>query len=756
MQRSLFFGALAAIMMLSMTQVISASSQAANEVTTDLALGDGAVWYEYGTGATHQRTPVTGDAFVDTVIDAGDVVLAPFIDGAALPDPTVPWWDDAWSARHCASVSGAGIAVIQHRFDSTTPAPWAASGHVQADYGDVRAVAWDGTTNAAVPFWLATPADTDTGRAFLEMDFTTAATQTVCLYFGHSSGGLTSSSDPSLGQTWGTKRAVYERVNPRSSSTIAVSNPTAISVLVSTNPSGTTGTTIAPGGVATIQMGTDVTLYATGSVIVRGTNTTASDESLTPTFHLGTRFLSATQRLTQRWCFTGPAGTSITIDPTASSPTIFFLDPTSPCRTADSNRTTVITSGAPVGAFHVTLNGIDQHVLYPATTEPLFGVPSERLLIAATGATDVRVDRSGGSTATYALPLVQSYIAFPGANGTAEAARVTTLSGTAIGAAQQGDADGGDSTSLLPISAMAARYVTPLASTYVAITCPVPGQIIHVAGVPQTCAGTNVGKLRLGATPAGTTIESPNGAAFMVVYEPGTDESNMFIPRFSWADSSSVSPSLQSLTAPIGTWTAAVTQATDTWGLFTATTSTPAGTSVTWEVACAPTSTGPFSYSTLTPGDPLPHECDDHDAVSIRSTLRRTSVETPRVTAIGVEHTLVMASPSLSLAVDVSDGERRWAWRIHDPSRFGEFASLIETRTQSSTGTYVTTLVDEQMNDARSVVATSPTAADTGTGTPRVHRSSIRVDVTTAPNAPDEVVWSTIGSMRSERSIIVR
>lgn len=735
-----------------------------NEAESTLTLSDGPTWYRYGSGTQLDVDPAATDAYDNTVQNgAGDVVLDVIgtldIPGSVDPDLAVPWWNEAWQGRQCSTVSGSGVQYVDVPFDSSSPSDWAASGWAQADYGDLVPVAFDGTTTTAPDFWLATPFDGPDGHVFVEVDFTTASPQTVCVYFGHETGGQASASDPQLGQNWTGLQPIYELINPNySSPNVVVTNPTLANVTIATTAAGAGSTVIAPGAVVTYPLGGSTTLFADGAVITRGPNPGNSDESLTPLFHQGTRFVSATNRGRQNWCFAGAAGTSITVDPSNGAAVTFTHNPASPCREIDTNAHTVITTSAPVSVFHVNHSRQDPHALYPATDDPIYGTPSRWLKLGVTGSGNVEFATSTAPTATVAVGAngYQSP-SLLGRLGSAPGHRLTPLDGQLLGGIQQRDDNGTDSTSFLPVEAMGSRYVLPLTATYVAIACPNVGDTILVNGVGQACGasgGGEVGKLLLGASTAGTLIESQSGSAFHLYYHPPNDETSVFVPRLGWAAIEGVPGAIQELPAD-GTWTATRSVTTDVWGLFGATATTPVGTTVSWEAACAATSAGPFAYTAIAVGDPLPHTCDQFDVVSIRATLTtNTGGVTPTVELAHVAYDLGTDSANV-VTRDLTQTGRTWLWRVHDGT--GEFgAELTElVAGAASTGTYLVGLVDNAMAVSGQVTASGGGMVDAGGADVQLHISSLIADVTVLPTGGDSIDWRTTSGPMIARTIVL-
>ena len=736
---------------------VTAAVESRNDVQAGFVVESTIDWFEYGTGVELAIAPALADTFANTEVRTdGSVGLARWMPGSDDPDlPSVPWWDVARRARQCSTITSTGRQYVDIPFNSSAPG-WAASGWIQANYGDLVVTTYDGTTQTASPFWLATPFDTPDGHVFAEIDFGAGATRTVCLNFGHELGGQVSASNPFLGQNWTAFEPLYEQVDPLSSDSFTVTNPTLSNVRVATNAAGTGAITLTPGGIATMTLAANDQIFATGAVNVRGTNPGTDDASYAPLFSKGTLFVSRTSRNVEEWCFAGAIGTTVTISTTGSAPVVIALTATDQCEVVDASSHTVITSSAPVAAYHVSTSGRDQHALYPATDDPLYGVPSTALIVGVSAAGNIDVVESTGTVVTRVAPATGLAIGGYATLGNGPAIRMTPQTGLLEAAIQQADSNGTASSSLLPIEAMSSRYVLPLASTYTAIACPRPGEVILVNGAPQTCAGTNVGKLRLGATAAGAVIQSQSGAAFHLYYQPPNDETNIFTPRLNWAQVEAVPDRVESVFVTPGTWTSQpVSAITDVWGLLDVDQVVPAGTMIIWEFACAASGADPFVFAPIAVGEPVPHACDNVDWVRLRATLGTTNrLVTPLVRSAVPEYDLVAITESHLVTADVEPGTN-WLYRIHaDANAAGLQTSAIETRTFTSTGDYTTDLLDSAMTNHVQVVSVAPTATNSALSPVNINVSSIAVRASTAP-VGDELIWRTFNGtgVRSERTI---
>lgn len=730
-----------------------------NEVASAFTLTAGPGWYKYGTGTKPVTVPSAagGQGFSSTTINAsGAVELSRFIPASSAPS-SVPWWNSSWRARQCSTATGVGVQFVDVPFNSLNPAGWAASGWVQANYGDFVPTVWDGTTQATTPFWLATPYDTADGHVFVQVNFGAGATRTICLNLAHKTGGQVSSSNPRLGENWTGFVQVYKNLDQYNSTTIAVSNLTASPVQVATNAAGTGAVTIAAGAVANVVVGLNGGLWATGAVATAGS--AAGDDSLTSTLSPGTLFISPTNRSVQNWCFAGALGTSITISPAGAAAVTFTLSAANYCRTVDATSYTTITSTAPISVFSATTGGTDPHSPYPASPNALYGVPSATLRLGVSAAGNVSIARSDTATvSTVAVPATGYSLAGLGTLGSAPAFRVTPLSAQTQAAIQQEDSSGTDTTSFLPIEAMSNRYVLPFTANYLALACPRPGEVVLVAGTPYSCAGASVGKLRLtGTFPAGTVLEAASGAAFYAYYQRSSADNNLFVPRVNWAAVESVPGPLESVYSSTGEWTAAVSSTSQLWGLMTSTAvSAPAGTVVEWQVGCAATATGPFTYVPVTLGDPIPHSCDGFAVVSVKALLSTTNTAvSPTVGSFVVEHSLLVDT-ALVPSFDLTGPGLVWLWRIHDDG--GSHATdmtMLQSPTGTGSGQYHLLLVDNAMVLSPQLKVSGGVMSPLGGSPVQLQVSSIAAQVVTAPPGPDRVVWRTLTPVWLEREFTV-
>ena len=105
--------------------------------------------------------------------------------GVTTPDPATPWWNTDWNTRECFTVdhTGGSTSVTDYPVTlSWSPSTLVSDGLVQADYGDVRAIASDGSTE--LPIWFE-----DSSTTWVQVDALNAgSTSSFCIYYGYAAG----------------------------------------------------------------------------------------------------------------------------------------------------------------------------------------------------------------------------------------------------------------------------------------------------------------------------------------------------------------------------------------------------------------------------------------------------------------------------------------------------------------------------------------------------------------------------------------
>ena len=134
-----------------------------------------------------------------------------------------------------------------------------------------------------------------------------------------------------------------------------------------------------------------------------------------------------------------------------------------------------ISSDIPILSMHYTTRSHDTRVHYPATTRPLYGVPSNYLEIGAgpIGANVSWINSNGSSSGSSLGPNRGTYSGTYGAWGSPHSFKVSTIDNP-IGVNQLADSDGGESSVFLPDLEMSTLYGSNNPAGYIAVAAPEP------------------------------------------------------------------------------------------------------------------------------------------------------------------------------------------------------------------------------------------------------------------------------------------
>lgn len=226
-------------------------------------------------------------------------------------------------------------------------------------------------------------------------------------------------------------------------------------------------------------------------------STTDGTDIISPSTWAGTEFIYNWRRNIDDFTFVSPWGTAnVSIYDAGSLIDNFLVDETGVFvdNTYDIGDATVmyITSDIPILVQHSSASN-DVTPMYPATSEPLFGIPSGnvRTSAGANGATVYFNRSSGGALATAVLGAwAVSSTGNGGADGNAPALRVVS-NGTAwpVGTMQQADGDGNEATIFLPERQLGTILGSSQQPDHIAVAAPTLGTNCTV----YNNAGTYVG-----------------------------------------------------------------------------------------------------------------------------------------------------------------------------------------------------------------------------------------------------------------------
>ncbi len=609
--------------------------------------------YNYATGST-----TTYDTQAELATGTMVGTNATNNPGSVVPNGTAaPWWDPTFTQRRCYSIdhTAAGASTVTEYPISVTvdTAAMIAAGLLQPTGADFRAI--DSTGTAVLPLWIEGVINTTSTVIWTQIPTITAGASTsFCLYFGKPT--ATTVSNQLAPFTYSTLKPIYYPVDVN----------TAASILnVSTFGAGNsvkTGATTLPlataGATATFPLGTAT---ATGPVLVKGpingrATLAAGIDSIVPISFAGTNFVIPIRSNPgpSLDIFSPFASATVTVVVTrangaAISTTNYTVAAGAVASTVafpNNAGTAVVTSTKPVMVTGSNTGSVSQ-VGIPASATTWYGVMPTGAEVSLAAAGNTTYVRSTGVTATLTSTVAGERLSSPAGsntNGGASTEGITFTSSQPI----EPILKSGDAATFMPLNELSNSYVLPIGADYVSFVCPTVGTQIKVGALTTvTCATSGAGPFPIGtpgkalynpavAVPAGTILESVSGAPFYAYYaEPGGRETNIWGPK-QGRQVTFPAPVIAVSAGAAGTWESPVinTGVTGVYGTLSWNASTPTGTSVTFKVASATTTGGPWTYvgpddtggsSYSTSPGAIPFSFDGRCCIRILATLTPSS-----------------------------------------------------------------------------------------------------------------------------------
>ncbi len=205
--------------------------------------------------------------------------------------------------------------------------------------------------------------------------------------------------------------------------------------------------------------------------------TNVENDIIVPVSWAGTEFLYGGQRGTDEYCMLSPWGdATVTLYQNGVQSWSGTIDSSGTCMVNDTTTGDPIriVSDIPILAYH---QSTDSWAFYPATTLALYGPSASNYIYGASGVSTLSVAYagSGGTTGSQTINPHDTYdFGGPlttGGDGGGEAV-ILTPNATLLGAIQQADGDGTESTVLVPRKEMSTQFGSPFDSEYVAIVSP--------------------------------------------------------------------------------------------------------------------------------------------------------------------------------------------------------------------------------------------------------------------------------------------
>ena len=646
--------------------------------------------------------------------------------GVAAPDPANPWWDADWGTRQCYGVEHPGsTSVTEYPIAVAFPLDsLVASGLLQADYGDLRAIASDGVTE--LPLW----AETTHQQVWVQVDAIDAGSSTsFCLYYAYGPGGAAVPANHGEGPvfTYTTEKPIYYTVQSSytGSQSVTIASYVPNNRLVRDSGGSTTSLTLGDGELGRVGGNTAATVYRVrGPIASRGGG--AGRDTLVPISWAGTRFVipsyrEATPAQQQRISYYAPfsdaqieiyGGTEpipLTTQNLSARTAGSWLE--DPLDAIDVGESAVVISSAPILLYHSTDNGEDAFPVRPLTDEDLYGISSTaRIGFDGSGlggaTTSAGVLRSNGSSSTVSgtrgdqIDLPGS----PGGGGVADGLRVRLGSGpgnAGVAAISEGDGTGRDATTFLPESELGSRYLIVENSSYIAVACPGPTVDLTVTqgsgGTSSfTCSGSTVGHGKdSGSRSVGGSraIEiSSGGEPFYASFDPAASgaEANLLGMKqgrqYVYPSPGAALISTEGLLAATGVWesqTIDTGAGSEVFGTVDFTADQPDGTDLRIQIATDDvdppttflgpdgTATSYWTVGSLPSVADFAHDGDRYLRVRVEMATNDRVATTPRLDEFAVEYHLPQlarkpGAPGLLAVVGVTtpDTETRYLLRM--------------------------------------------------------------------------------------------
>ncbi len=486
----------------------------------------------------------SGEFYIEAIGDKG---------GYGLLDP---WWNSSWSYRMPITIDNSGNSntltdyQIYVEITSTQSSFWS---HVRSDGGDVR------FTNNADPqeeldYWMQYWDYSNQKAAFwVQVDSITAsASTTIYMYYGND--GAATTSDEAAPFTYSSMQDLFYVVR----SDLSGASVRVVS-LVDNNQVQLDSQT--PVSLDKQEIGTFSSPSSTSVLRAKGPVHAkliggSTYDALAPISFAATQFVIPSTRGTETFYIYAPFATStVTIydgttqeqQSTVNQGSVWTIQ-------NDISTMAIIEATQPVLVAFKNSNPADAIVAYPTTDQDLYGIRSNYNYIGiASNSTNFNIYCSGGSSTSVTNQsrgtLYSNTTCSKASEGTGNAVRLSGIN-NGIGAIQQADSDGYESTVFLPPAEFGTEYIVPTDCAYLSIACAPDQGTVDLSIYDEdgnfvtsgSCAGSgnNPGQVRFGDNDsttynAGSRIVSTNGKPFYVYYEDttasgtgGGDENNLW------------------------------------------------------------------------------------------------------------------------------------------------------------------------------------------------------------------------------------
>lgn len=490
----------------------------------------------------------SGEFYIEAIGDKG---------GYGLLDP---WWNSGWEYRVPITLDNTNNSntltdyQIYIQVDSSQSDFWS---HVKSDGGDVRFVASDNSTelNYWMQYWDYSNKEAD---FWVQVNsIPDSSTSTIYMYYGNSS--ATTDSDPGNTFSYSSMQDLFyvvrsdlsnasvEVVSLIDNNQVQLDNQTPVNL-----DSQQLANFSSPSSVSVLRAKGPVHAKLIGG---------ADYDALVPISFASTQFVVPSTRNTENFYVYAPFTTStVTIyDGTTQEQQHTVSPGTEWTVQNDISTMAIVEATEPILLAFDNSGPYDGMSIYPTTKDDLYGIRSNNNYIGITNdSTSFNIYCSGGGSTNVTNQsrgsLYKNTTCSSGAEGTGNAVRISGANNP-IGAIQQADSDGGESTVFLPPKEFGTEYMVPTDDAYLAVACTPDVGTVDLSVYDEngnfvassTCegSGNNPGKAYFGdadntSYKAGSKIISTNNKPFYVYYEDttatgasGGDENNLW----SWPQS---------------------------------------------------------------------------------------------------------------------------------------------------------------------------------------------------------------------------
>lgn len=436
-----------------------------------------------------------GDTFDDMsrVLESGGVL----VETGNVRLGWADWWDDSWGYRKELTVTN-NDATPLYEYQVGVQIDTAAlifEGKMQSDCSDME---WRGPAGDPIDFYLESCGGT--AIVWVKIPEIPAGGDAVAhMYYGNA-GAPASRSSEAAAFSYSEPRAVGYVVSHRISSNglqvISLADGNTITAGASTLTLGSQGTgTFAA---AELSMGTAIT----ATKLFQADCSADGCEAISPISWAGTAFYYNCYRFYNYWDIVSPFGTAtVSIKDAGNevwSGTVGAVGASIYADIVDLNGVQ-ITSDLPILVQHHGESGgvwYDSRLLYPATTDYLYGIPSSILEIGAgpDGASASWIDSAGNVGSATLGANNAYYISGLPRYGGANAYRVK--GSYPIGVDQLADGDGGESTTFLPQKEMGTLFGSAQGIEYIAIAAPEASTTCSLYGSTGSLISSKTGGTR--------------------------------------------------------------------------------------------------------------------------------------------------------------------------------------------------------------------------------------------------------------------